>query len=268
MKYCSVNGVEQTSIDIADRGLAYGDGIFTTAKIKNGQVVLLAKHIERLLLGCQKLKLVVPSERGLTSQLKSVAKIYNQAVLKVMITAGSGGRGYSRIGLSENDINIIIIISDFPTHYEDLALQGINLGDSKQQIGISPMLAGLKHLNRLEQVLLRAELDARNEDDLVVTNYQGVVVEATCSNLFYWQEGQLCTPDLSVSGVNGIIRQEILTKYPETQICQTRLPDLREANGMFICNSLMGIMPVKTYNNRRLVIDEVLQLKIQMKGAI
>lgn len=268
MKYCSVNGIKQTGIDITDRGLAYGDGLFTTAKIVDGKVILLEKHIERLIFGCQQLRLAGPSLESLTSQLQSVAKLYSKAVLKVMITAGSGGRGYSRIGLSENDTNIIIIVYDYPEHYKALSLHGIDLGVSKQQIGITPMLAGLKHLNRLEQVLLRAELDERSEDDLVVTNCQGHVVEASCANLFYWQKGQLCTPDLTLSGVNGLIRQAILTKYPATKICKTHLTDLSEANAMFICNSLMGIMPVKTYNNRLLAIDEVLQLQTQMKGSM
>jgi 4-amino-4-deoxychorismate lyase len=268
MKYCSINGIQQTSIELTDRGLAYGDGLFTTAKIKNGKVVLLDRHIERLTVGCQQLRLAVPSSQYLMNQLSSVAKPFSQAVLKVMITAGSGGRGYSRIGLSGIDTNIIIMVSDYPEHYKRLAREGLDLGISQQQIGMSPMLAGLKHLNRLEQVLLRAELDERNEDDLVVTNCQGYVIEATSSNLFYWQKEQLCTPDLSQSGVNGLIRQLILTKYPKTQICQTRLTDLNEATGMFICNSLMGIMPVKKYNNRLLAIEEVLKLQVQMKGSM
>ena len=268
MKYCSVNGNQQKSIALNERGLAYGDGLFTTAKIINGEVVLLAKHIERLIRGCQQLKITAPLEQSLIKQLQSVAKAFSYAVLKVMITAGSGGRGYSRIGLADNASNIIIIVSDYPAHYSALAEQGITLGDSEQKIGINPMLAGLKHLNRLEQVLLRAELDTRQEDDLVVSNCQDNVIEVTSANLFYWQKGQLCTPDLSLSGVNGIIRQQVLAKYPETQISQTRLSDLNEVSAMFICNSLMGIMPVKTYNNRDLVIDEVLNMQRQMQGFI
>jgi len=268
MKYCSINGIEQKNINIADRGFSYGDGIFTTAKLINGQIVLLEKHIERLRQGCQVLKIAAPSVQSLTRQLQLVAKSYSQAVLKVIITAGSGGRGYSRVGLSEDDRNIIIIISDYPKHYKELARQGLDLGDAKLQIGVSPMLGGLKHLNRLEQVLLRGELDERKEDDLVVTNCLGHVVEATCANLFYWKKGQLCTPELSMSGVNGIIRQTILVNSPEVQVCQSNLADLRDANSMFICNSLMGIMPVKTYNNRKLDIDDVLQLQSKMKGLI
>ncbi len=268
MKYCSVNGVEQTCFDITDRGLAYGDGLFTTAKIFDGQVVLLDKHMHRLNQGCQQLRLDKTLLKGLDIKLQSLAKQFSCAVLKVIITAGAGGRGYSRQGLHANDANIIIIISDYPTHYETQAMQGMVLGDSKQRIGLTPMLAGLKHLNRLEQVLLRAELDERDEDDLVVINCHEQVVEATCANLFYFKEGQLCTPELSLSGVNGIIRQEVLSKYPQTRLCKTTLADLSQADGMFLCNSLMGIMPIKKYNNRLLSINEALLIKDQMKGLI
>ncbi|KGJ87698.1 aminodeoxychorismate lyase [Colwellia psychrerythraea] len=268
MKYCSINGQQQTEIAVTERGLAYGDGLFTTAKVVNGQVILLDKHIERLTLGCQQLKFTAPPMANLTTQLQAVAATYPLAVLKVMITAGSGGRGYSRVGLSENATNVIIIVSDFPSHYEELAQNGISLGDSKQQLSTSPMLAGLKHLNRLEQVLLKAELDDRIEDDLVVTNCQGNVIEAISANLFYWLDGQLYTPDLSISGVNGIIRQAILAKYPQINICNTKLAELKQAQAMFICNSLMGIIPVKTYNNRILTIDDVQRMQKQMKGFI
>ncbi len=268
MKYCSINGQQQTALAVTDRGLAYGDGIFTTAKIVNGQVVLLEKHIERLTHGCQYLKLQLPTNINLKKQLADVVKGFSLAVLKVMITAGSGGRGYSRLGLTENSTNIIIMISDFPPQYELLAQQGITLGDSKHQISTSPMLGGIKHLNRLEQVLLRDELDKRIEDDLIVTNCQGNVIEATSSNIFYWHNEQLCTPEISTSGVNGIIRQAIIAKKHDVKVCQTRLEDLKHAQAMFISNSLMGIMPVKTYNNRQLTVDMVLKIQREMKGFI
>jgi len=268
MKYCSINGQQQTELAVTDRGLAYGDGIFTTAKIVNGQVVLLEKHIERLTHGCQHLKLQLPVNINLKAQLATVVKGYSLAVLKVMITAGSGGRGYSRLGLSDNATNVIIMISDFPSQYETLAQQGITLGDSKHQISSSSMLGGIKHLNRLEQVLLRAELDDRSEDDLIVTNCQGHVIEVTSSNIFYWQNGQLCTPEISTSGVDGIVRQAIIAKKNDVKVCKIRLEDLKDAQAMFICNSLMGIMPVKTYNNRQLTVDLVLKLQREMKGFI
>ena len=268
MKYCSINGQQQTDIAITERGLAYGDGLFTTAKIEQGTVVLLEMHIQRLTLGCKKLGINTPCMKTLMAELMSVAIDFPLAVLKIMITAGSGGRGYSRIGLTSDATNVIIIVSDFPEGYNELAMKGIILGDSNQQIGITPMLAGIKHLNRLEQVLLKTELDTRDEDDLLVTNCQGHVVEATSSNVFYWLEGSLCTPEISVSGVNGIIRQVLLAKYAEISIRKTHLEDLKQVEAMFICNSLMGIIPVKSYNNRQLTLSVVQTIQQQIKGLI
>lgn len=272
MKYCSVNGQQQTTIALTDRGLAYGDGLFTTAKIVHGKVILLTKHIERLVRGCQQLKLpstfIQRLHDQLTQQLPQVASTFSLAVLKIMVTTGSGGRGYSRAGLNEQAMNVIIMISDFPAHYHELAKRGISLGDSEQQLGSSTMLAGIKHLNRLEQVLLRAELDKRSEDELLVTNSQGDVVEATSANVFYWLDDILCTPDVSTSGVNGIIRQTIVAHNPQVKIVNSKLIALKQAQGMFICNALMGIIPVKAYNNRQLALEPVQKIQQQMQGFI
>lgn len=252
MKFCLVNGIEQRHIDIENRGLAYGDGIFTTAKIIDGKIQYLSLHIKRLRLGCEKLALAVPNKVELTEQLSQLAKPYNLAVLKVIITASSGGRGYAR----STDLNsdIIIMVHDYPTHYEELAIEGVTLGNSKQQIGINPMLGGLKHLNRLEQVLLRQELVKTKEDDLVVTNINNEVIEATSANLFFWLNGKLCTSDVTNSGVNGIMRQTVLQNYPDTLIKRITLTELASSSAMFICNCVMGIMPVKNYNGQSLSI--------------
>ncbi len=264
MKYCSINGIEKRTSEITDRGLAYGDGLFTTAKISKGQVILLDKHIERLTQGCKHLGIQLPSEQLITDQISAVVKPFLLATLKVIITTGSGGRGYSRAGLSVNDTNIIVMVFNFPSQYISQSKQGISLGDSNQQIGSSSMLSGIKHLNRLEQVLLRAELDKRNEDDLLVTNHQGEVIEATSSNVFYWLDGQLCTPEITTSGVNGIIRQCILANHPKIEVFRPHLKDLEHVEAMFICNSLMGIMPVRTYNGRKLNIKKVIELQTHM----
>jgi len=252
MKLCLVNGVQQNSIDIENRGLAYGDGLFTTAKISQGKVEHLSLHIQRLLVGCEKLGLTAPNKNILSEQIYQVAKTYDLAVLKIIITASSGGRGYARSTDPVN--NVIIMVHDYPKHYDQLAIEGITLGDSKQQIGINPMLSGLKHLNRLEQVLLRQELTNTKVDDLVVTNINDEVIEVTSANLFFWLDGKLCTPDVSDSGVNGIMRQIILKKYPDTLIKKVTLTDLASCSAMFICNCVMGVTPIKTYNGQLLSI--------------
>lgn len=253
MKTCLINGIEQNHIDIENRGLAYGDGLFTTAKILDGKVQYLSAHVDRLLLGCEKLALFAPNKVELTKQLIQLAEQFNLAVLKVIITAGSGGRGYARSNISPSDV--IIMVHDYPNHYDELVNQGISLGNSKQRIGINPMLSGVKHLNRLEQVLLRQELVDTDMDDLVVINVKGEVIEATSANLFFWLNDKLCTPDIAESGVNGIMRQTILQEYPDTLIKNVTLPDLANSSAMFICNCVMGVMPVKSYNGKTLPIS-------------
>ena len=265
MKYCSINGEILTSIDSGDRGLAYGDGVFTTAKIKLGRVLLLKEHIERLTLGCQHLKIKGPSSAVLSKQLVNVASQFDTGVLKVIITSGAGGRGYSRHGLTANSIHFIIMVFDFPVQYAQQALRGISLGISEQKIAISPMLAGIKHLNRLEQVLLREELDERGEDDLIVRNVQDDVIEATSANLFYWIDNKLYTPELGYSGVNGLIRQRIIKSLDQVLVTKTTVADLQKASAMFICNCIMGIMPVSSFNNKPLSIQAVIQLKSALK---
>ena len=268
MKYCSINGMQQTEIAVTDRGLAYGDGLFTTAKVIDGQVILLDKHVNRLIEGCEHLGIASPTRNYLAEQMKRAATGFILACIKVVITTGSGGRGYSRGGLSENAMQVIVMVNDFPTNYHTLRETGISLGNSKKIISSSPMLAGIKHLNRLEQVLLRAELDASLVDDLVVTNEQSLVIETTCANIFFWRDEQLFTPDLMSSGVNGIIRQEILKYLPSTRVVKTSMEDLHLAQEVFICNSLMGIMPVNTYNEHQLKRINTLKLQVQLYDVI
>lgn len=258
MKFCLVNGIEQSQINIESRGLAYGDGIFTTAKIVNGNIQYLSSHVNRLIVSCEKLGLCIPNRDELAQQLVHVAQQYTLAVLKVIITAGSGGRGYAR-GINKSN-DVVIMVHDYPTHYDTLALEGVSLGNSIQKIGINPMLSGLKHLNRLEQVLLRQELVNTDVDDLVVSNINNEVIEVTSANLFVWLNNKLCTPDVSFSGVNGIMRQTILKHYPSTEIKKITLPDLINAKAMFICNCVMGIVPVKKYNNKNLSMTLPLQV--------
>lgn len=266
MKFCLVNGVQQNYIDIENRGIAYGDGLFTTAKIINGDIHHLSAHIERLTFGCQKLGITPPSPHELRKQLVSIAKNYSLSVLKVMIVASSGGRGYARSKSNSHDL--IIMIHDYPKHYDELIHTGIKVGISEQKIGINPMLGGLKHLNRLEQVLLRQELSTRDEDDLLVANINNEVIEATSANLFFFLNDNLYTPNVSQSGVNGIMRQVILQHYPDTIVKSVSFNEIAKAQGMFICNCVMGIMPIANVNGRVLPLALPLSVRNNVNKAI
>jgi len=266
MYYQSVNGIEEKHILISDRGLAYGDGVFTTAKLLNGKVQLLAAHLDRLIDSCQKLNIVLPDIDKVTIELTNIASHFELAVVKVMVTAGQGGRGYSRQGCSSS--NVIITVHPFPEHYHLWQTKGVELGLSNFKLGLNPSLAGLKHLNRLEQVMIRRELDQKPEDDLLVTNISGQIVETSCANIFWQKAGQYYTPDLSESGVAGLIRRFILETTPDIQIVKANLDELSHADAMFICNSVMGIVPVRRYQNRDLDINKVLNFKSKLMSQI
>lgn len=255
MYYHSINGKQATHLTVSNRGLAYGDGVFTTAKVVNGQVQLLAEHIERLKISCQKLHIILPDLNSIIEELERVAQRFPLSVAKVIITSGDGGRGYSRQGCLTS--NVIITLHPIPEHYAQLQQQGIHLGVSTLKIGINPLTAGVKHLNRLEQVLIREELDSRNEDDLLVLNCFEDIIEASAANVFWLRGNTWYTPQLTVSGVEGLMRNHILQRCAnlvEIELVNAKLTALDNIDAMFICNSVMGIMPVKQFQKQELVL--------------
>jgi len=266
MYYQSINGKQDQNLSLGSRGLAYGDGVFTTAKVSQGKVLLLFTHIKRLIHSCQKLDIILPDFDMISAELTEIAQRFKHSVVKVIITAGQGGRGYSRLGCSSS--TVIITFHPFPSNYDLWQRQGINLEVSDFNLGLNPSLAGIKHLNRLEQVLIRRELDQKQVDDLLVTDINGLIVETSCANIFWLHGDQFFTPDLSNSGVDGLIRQELLSKLPNSHIVKARLEDLANVDAMFICNSIMGIVPVREYQNRKLDINKTLNLKNKLMSQI
>lgn len=258
MDYLSINGRTDLAISATDRALNYGDGLFTTAKISDGEIIFLADHIERLETGCITLAIDGVNFDRLIEHVTEVASAYNEAVLKIVISAGSGGRGYSRGGASPN---IIVTVHPFPHHYRTFQEQGLSLGVADTMLGINPQLAGLKHLNRLEQVMVRKELDMRSEDDLLVLNVHQHVVEVSSANVFYQIGGQWYTPELNISGVKGLMRKHILATLPDVIICVDNLTALDGVSAMFICNCVFGIVPVKRFNNTELDLETVNTVK-------
>lgn len=249
--YSEIFKSEQNTLPLTERSIAYGDGVFTTAKIQHGAVVDMAKHLARLQMSTKRLAITY-DDVGLAEQLSRIAKSFELAVLKIVVTAGEGGRGYSRV--NSRSQKILITVHEFPMHYQTWSQQGINVGIANTQLGVNPTLAGIKHLNRLEQVLIRQELDAREEDDLLVTNCLNQVIEASAGNLFWLNENEKHwrTPLLTQSGVDGLMRQNILAKVPNIIIDEYLPEQLNNITAMFICNSVMGIIPVKTLNGKSL----------------
>jgi 4-amino-4-deoxychorismate lyase len=266
MLYCAIDGKQIHSISCLDRGLAYGDGVFTTAKIVAGKIELFAAHIQRLKSSCARLAINYQNFADLEQQVTEVAQQFSLAVLKIIITAGVGGRGYSRQGTSAP--LCIISVFDYPRHYIRWQKQGITLGDATFQLGINPALSGIKHLNRLEQVLIRQELDQREEDDLLVTDINHQLIETSCANLFWLDDNGWHTPALSNAGIAGIMRNYLLKQIPQVTINTINLSqfnaNIAKINALFMCNSVMGIVPITTYNKYSFSIDTVKQLCQQL----
>lgn len=248
-----INGVRGRQLDVADRGFQYGDGLFETIEIWQRRPVFLQQHLQRLTLGCQRLHIPAPDLTVLQDEAAQLAADCEHGVLKIIVTRGSGGRGY-RLPDAVQPTRVFSV-HPYPAYPQRFYDDGVRVRYCQQPLSINPALAGIKHLNRLEQVLARAEWqdDAIQEGLLLDTN--GAVIEGTMSNLFLCQGNTLITPDVSGSGIAGILRALILQwaqQLGATVSIQTVSPQrLQQADSCFLSNSIIGIWPIQSIDNQR-----------------
>lgn len=246
-----INGTKSETLAVNDRGVQFGDGCFTTARIVRGRVQFLVAHLERLRTTCEKLFIPYNEWALLRQEMKHLAQSQQDGVLKVMITRGAGGRGYSTAGCVNP--TRILGVSPYPAHYTRWREEGISVTLSPVQLGRNPSLAGLKHLNRLEQVLIRSYLEQTDADEALVLDSDGWLTECCAANVF-WRKGfDVYTPRLEQAGVNGIMRQHILTQLapsPFRVVETTARPEaLRYADEVLVCNALMPLVPVRRWDD-------------------
>ena len=241
-----VNGLSETQLDITDRATQYGDGCFTTMLVKDGKVEYWDAHLTRLQSTCERLFISSINWGELTLHVSELAKQQTLGVLKVLISRGSGGRGYSPEGA--NTPVYIVSQHSFPAHYQDWQRKGIELNISSITLAKQPLLAGLKHLNRLEQVLIKHELANDAFQDCLVLDTDDVIVESSVGNVFWYGENAWHTPALNFSGVEGVMRNQVMAYLSANQVpihqCREGLNSIQSASEVFVCNSLMGIVPV------------------------
>ena len=184
-----INGVSKQHIEISDRGFQYGDGLFETIEVRDGQAVFLERHLERLNAGCHRLHIPFPGAELLSFEVKKLCREKAcgigsvRAVLKIIVTRGSGGRGYRQPDVIQP--TRVLSLHPYPDYPEIYKEQGIVVRFCSTCLGLNPSLAGIKHLNRLEQVMARFEWNDPAIQEGLMLDVNGHVIEGTMTNLFY-----------------------------------------------------------------------------------
>lgn len=209
--------------------------------------------MQRLQSGCERLGIQIPDQDTLRREAEYLIGMREKSVLKLILTRGESRRGYSVPEPSHP--NRILYLSDWPDELHARADAGIRLGYCATRLGINPSTAGMKHLNRLEQVLARSEWQDDSIFEGIMLDIQDRVVEGTMSNLFIEQNGKLLTPDLSDSGVAGVVRGLVLelATLMDEPVSENRLnkDDLLSADACYITNSILGIRRVARLEQHR-----------------
>ncbi|WP_223487311.1 aminodeoxychorismate lyase [Pseudomonas sp. A-RE-19] len=243
-----VDGQPADALSLKDRGLAYGDGLFETLLVKGGQPLLLDRHLSRLAQGCSRLAIRADHEL-IRTELLAYAAALGEGVLKLILTRGDSLRGYAPDPTAQARR---ILQGNPPAAYPAVhAEQGVRLFPCATRLSKQPLLAGLKHLNRLEQVIARSEWQDSEHAEGLMLDQVGRVIEGVFSNLFLVRDGVLVTADLKRCGVAGVMRAELLFQAESlgipTQITDITLEQLQWADEVFVCNSVYGVWPVRAY---------------------
>jgi 4-amino-4-deoxychorismate lyase len=247
-----VNGVEGAGISADDRGLQYGDGLFETMAAVDGRVKRFDLHMARLAEGCHRLGMPMPSAELIQADCERVLEGLGAAVVKLIVTRGPGPRGYPP---PVEPTVTRIVNSTAQQVSESEAVRPLTVRLCETRLGRNPRLAGIKHLNRLEQVLGGAELREPAVDEGLMRSTDDRLVCATAANLFLVRKGRLLTPQISDCGVSGVMREVVLRVAGragiEVEVGDYTVADLERADEFFLTNSVRGIRPVGSIEGLR-----------------
>jgi 4-amino-4-deoxychorismate lyase len=242
-----VNGEARSDVSATDRGLAYGDGVYRTFPARHGQPTHWRRHYAKLARDAAALRLRAPAAEILASEVQLSCQDFAECAVKIILTRGVGARGY---GYVRNEDGTRVVLSELlPESYGERRLSGVAVRLCKLKLGHQPALAGLKHLNRLENVLARAEWDDSAIAEGLLCDTAGNVICGTMTNIFVAAGRALATPCLDCCGVAGVTRERVLEAAARAGLScvVTRLKwsDVMEADEIFLVNSLAGIWPVR-----------------------
>jgi len=242
-----VNGAPGNTINAADRGLAYGDGVFRTLRMRAGRPVCWGRQYAKLQHDCGALKIPCPAAPLLSAELQQIGKTQTEGVAKIIITRGVSARGYAPSDQSE--ATRIVSITPSTAYPAEYAKHGVRMHVCQVRLGHQPLLAGIKHLNRLENVLAAGEWQDQDIPEGILSDFAGNVICGTRSNLFMVRDGVLCTPDLARCGVAGVQRERVMEWARQQgvtcKVADLRMEELLQADEIFLVNSVFGLWPVR-----------------------
>lgn len=242
-----INGGFEECLTPLDRGFAYGDGVFRTIRVSEAIPVDWDRHYRKLHGDCAALGIDCPVPDLFLADIERLCNQDADVVIKIVVTRGESARGYAfPLSVQPNRILIKSVLPAYPPQYFS---EGVRLHLCQLRLALQPRLAGIKHLNRLENVLARSEWSDPHIADGLLLDMAGNVIECTMSNLFVRTGNRLATPDLSQCGVAGVTREHILESAPQLG-CQATvgtfgLNELLQADEVIICNSLYGVWQVR-----------------------
>lgn len=234
-----------------DRGLAYGDGLFETMLAVDGDIPWWPAHWRRLADGARQLAITLPDQQTIRQAAEQLADL-QRSVIKIILTRGESGRGYL-----PGDGPATCIVSAYPA--PPAMRQPLSLHWCQTRVAEQPALAGIKHLNRLENVLARRECALAGHPEGLMCDGQGHVICATSANVFILLDGKWMTPDVSGCGIAGIARAWLLDNLEAVAIGDLNREKIHSAEAVFLCNAVRGIMPVAQIGNKRLERNKTLE---------
>lgn len=254
-----VNGLPADSVSVLDRGLRYGDGCFETMAVYAGKIPLWNRHYNRLHNACVRLKIEPNFDReSLEKELANIISDTDRAIVRLTVTRGQDATGY-QFDPHQTPTRIISLLprKDTPRSYEKT---GVEVCICNTRLSRNPALAGIKHLNRLEQVLARSEWSDEYAEGLLCDDV-GNVIEGTITNLFIVENGALYTPELTECGVAGVMRAEVLACAQNIGIAAKEVAidraRLLSSNECFLTNAVIGIWPIKQIDGKNFAVGSV-----------
>jgi len=243
-----IDGVEAALLPADDRGLQYGDGLYETMSVRDGLVRFLDAHLARLEWGCSRLGIPFQPAGELRAEIAAaLARAPARAILKLIVTRGSGARrGYAPHGpIQPRRVLTLFESAALPAAWRG----GIGLRIATLRLSVQPLLAGIKHLNRLENVLAALEPGHDAVFDSLLLETSGNVIAGTMSNVFIVSRGQVLTPPIDRCAVAGVMRGIVLRECAALGLeCQQReltLAQLYAADEVFITNARIGVVPAR-----------------------